>query len=316
MTVAVLTSPMAVAGGRGRIDGYRPARDLLLLTTASGSVKKIQTAPTPKVILRDADGNKEVANENELADGAKVLGVRDPDDDGEAEKVVVKELPSGSSDCSFDSSEDIDDDGSSSDESFSCSLDYDGNNESESKDCSFDKSGDQELGDRSKSLSWDCSYDYSDDENDSSWDCSFDASEDRSADESGGSADGDFSFDCSWDSSIPSDAPLWDCTLDTNALAFTCASAELQMDFGYAFDLTDVQFDAVLDFHKDYVDEEEDGASTIDCTETAGGAECSFDGDGETGTCSIDFSFSKDGDAYGGSVDGDASYSCDWEATA
>ncbi|MFP5297486.1 MAG: hypothetical protein ACLGHL_00670, partial [Actinomycetota bacterium] len=78
MTVAVLTSPMAVAGGRGRIDGYRPARDLLLLTTASGSVKKIQTAPTPKVILRDSDGNKEVANENELADGAKVLGVGCP----------------------------------------------------------------------------------------------------------------------------------------------------------------------------------------------------------------------------------------------
>lgn len=315
MAIGVLTSPAALAGGRGRIDGYRPAKDVLRVTKADGTVKRIKTSARPTVILKDADGNKEVANENELADGAKVLGVRDPDGDGEVEKIIVKELPSGSSDCSFDSSEDIDGDGSSSDESFDCSLDYDGDNESESKSCSFDKSGDQEHGDRSKSLSWDCSYDYSDDENDSSWDCSFDASEDRSADESGGSADGDFSFDCSWDSSLPFDAPLWECSLDSSGLSFTCVSAALQMDFSYALDLSDVQFDAEVDFHKDYVDEDEDDSGSLDCTETADGVDCSFDGSGDSGTCSVDFSFNKDGDANGGSVSGDASYSCSWEAT-
>lgn len=316
MAIGILTSPGALAAGRGRVDGYRPARDVLRVAKADGSVKRIDTSAHPKVLLKDADGDTEVADENELSDGAKVLGLRDPDDDGEIEKIVLKELPSGSSDCSFDSSEDIDEDGDSNDESFDCSLDYDGDNESESKDCSFDKSGDQELGDRSKSLSWDCSYDYSDDENDSSWDCSFDASEDRSADESGGSADGDFSFSCSWDSSLPSDAPLFDCSLDPATLSFTCVSAELGMDFGYEFDLSDVQFDAELDFNKDYVEDGEEDEGALNCTSAAGGAECSFDGDGESGNCTVDFSFSKDGDANGGSVDGDASYSCSWEATA
>ena len=316
LAIGILTSPGALAAGRGRVDGYRPAKDVLRVAKADGSVKRVETSARPKVVLKDADGDTELADENELSDGAKIVALRDPDDDGEVEKIIVKELASGSSDCSFDSSEDIDEDGSSSDESFDCSLDYDGDNESESKSCSFDKSGDQELGDRSKSLSWDCSYDYSDDENDSSWDCSFDASEDRSADESGGTADGDFSFDCSWDSSLPYGAPLFDCNLDSTSLAFTCASNALQMDFGYALDLSDVQFDAELDFNRDYVEEGDDEDGTLNCTETASGAECSFDGSADSGNCSIDFSFTKDGDANGGSVSGDASYSCSWEATA
>lgn len=316
MAIGILTSPGAFAGGRGRVDGYNAGKGVLRVVKADGSVKRVETSARPKVVLKDASGETELANENELADGAKVLGLRDPDDDGEIEKIVIKELASGSSDCSFDSSEDIDDDGSSSDESFDCSLNYDGDNESESKDCSFSKSGDQELGEASKSLSWDCSYDYSDDENDSSWDCSFDASEDRSADESGGGADGDFSFDCSWDSSLPYEAPLWDCSFDTTALAFTCVSSALGADFGYAFDLTDVQFDAEVDFSEDYVEEEEEDAGTLGCTSTATGAECSFDGGGESGNCSVDFSFSKEGEADGGSVGGDASYSCSWEAAS
>lgn len=316
LMLGIIGASPALARGVSRVDAFKPGKDVLRIVKPNGSVARKDVASNLKVILKDTDGNTSVANVNELADGAKVLGMKDPDDDGEIEKIILRELPSGSSDCSFDSSDDIDDDGESYDESFDCSLDYDGDNESESKDCSFDKSGDQELGDRSKSLSWDCSYDYSDDENDSSWDCSFDASEDRSADESGGTADGDFSFDCSWDSSLPFEAPLWECSFDPGVMGFTCRSDAQEMEFGYAFDVTDIQFDATVDFHKDYVSDDEDESGNFGCTSSAGAADCSFDGEADTGTCSFDFSFSKDGEADGGSVDGDASYSCDWEAAS
>ena len=300
---AAVLAPAALAQA-SRVDGYKPETRTLRVLKPSGALKRVKLARQAAVKLRDASGVTTRANLNELVDGAKILGLRDPDDDGVVEKVVLKELASGSADCSFDQS-DEDGDG---DESWDCSLDYESDHSSESQDVSFDESSSAWGPDSDKDVSWDASYSYSDDQSELDWDCSFSASESRSD----GSLDGDASFDCSWDSSEALESPLWTCDFKVGRFAFLCKAPSLDgMSFGYEFDLSDVDFAAFLDQQADYVKEADEDEGSVACSAEGGGAySCSFDTSLEAGDCDADWSYDESHTAFGGDLSGDFSFSC------
>src|SRR5215213_1551233 len=167
----------ASAGKTPQVDRYNVNKDTLTIKK-KGKTKKLDVASDVVVRLEKRSGKTTRANENELVPGADIEDIEA--DAGEVEEIDLEEQPSGSSDCSFDMSEE--DEGV--DESFDCSEDY----EDESQDCSFDQSGSKSPGDMDKDTSWDCSY-----EDDAiRWDCSYDSSQSASWDPDGGDADGDF----------------------------------------------------------------------------------------------------------------------------
>jgi hypothetical protein len=311
VVISGLISAPAMARAAGQVDEYRPRTDKLIVVS-DDAVKRKTLAGNVKVVLRDAKGRSTRADINELVAGARVLRLADPDRDKVVEKVVLRELPSGSSDCSFDTS----DDGSMS---WDCSLDFDGLDDDETKSCSFDgsedSSGGANEGDRSRDFSWDCSYDQDGDEGDFSWDASYDASEGASWDGSGGDADGDTSFDASWDSSRPLETPLFKCTIVKDPLGWRCTSSALDQEFGVTLEGAPVGFEAYLDFSADHVDLDDDETSSSCSKDGPGSFSCSFDTGAEDGDCSVDVSFdsSVDADNRGGDVSGDMSYSCSYD---
>lgn len=319
VAIAGLLAPPAAARKIGQIEKYKVGKNQVVLNKGGKAVKK-KLAGKVKVVLKSKSGEKSRKDINELVAGAKVLRLADRNDDGKIDKVVLRELPSGGSDCSFDGSEESEDPSEVSvDESWDCDLDYDGINLDISESCSFDRSEDSSSdpsgGDSSRDMSWDCSYDESDDENDFSWDCDYDASESASWEPEGGDSDGDTSFSCSWDSSVPLTEPLFDCAITQSPLGWHCTSAALDQSFGVTLDSAPVGFDPFLDFNEDYVDLDEEDASASCSNDDAGSYSCSFDSGDEFGDCSVDFSFdvSNEPDGTGGDVSGDMSYSCSYE---
>jgi len=301
---ASIAAPAALGSTLGRVDGYSKKTRTLRVHKPSGAIKRVRLGRQVVVKLRDASGKTTLTSINELVDGAKILGLGDPDDDGVVERVVLKELSSGSADCSFDQSDEEND----ADTSWDCSLDYDNGVADESQDVSFDQSSSTIGTDSDKDVSWDASYSYSDDAGDLDWDCSFSASESRSD----GSLDGDASFDCSYDSSAPLAAPLWMCDFKPGQFAFVCKASSLGgMSFGYAFDLSDTGFGAFLDQQRDYIVEGDDEDGSLACTAEGGGSySCSFETSVEAGACDADWSYDESHTALGGDLSGDFSFSC------
>jgi len=290
----------ASAGKTPQVDRYNPNKGTLAIKK-SGNVTKRDVANDLVVRLERRSGKTTKANENELVSGADIEDIES--NDGEIDEIDLDEKPSGSSDCSFD----LSDENEPVDESFDCSEDY----EDESQDCSFDQSGDKEPGDMSKDSSWDCSY-----EDDSlSWDCSYDSSQSASWDASGGDADGDFSFDCSWESEQDLAGPLFVCSFGAEGISFLCSSEQLGQQFGVSLDVDPgISLDPTVDFNEDVVDEETD-ADDSDCSGGGGSYDCSFSGDREFGDCEADFSYDESHEPgyRSGDLSGDASVSCSYE---
>jgi len=287
----------------GKVDGYKHGKHVLKLKKKGGEVVKVKTASKLAVTLIPRRGKASSGDVNDLVPGAKVL-----DTEREGAKIdglELRELPSGSSDCSFDTSES---DGEG-DESFDCSMSYEG----EKEDCSFDESSDKSAGDESSDSSWDCSFD----DDGLSWDCSYDTSQSSSTGPDGGDSDADFSFDCSWESAEKLDGPLWKCELDPPQLGFACNSSPLGQDFGAQLDTTGtgVTLGSYLDFSEDYAEEDEE-TDSVDCSKSGDALDCSFDGDGEAGDCEFDFSFDRSHEPgyVEGDVSGDGSMSCSYDA--
>lgn len=312
----LMAAPPASARALGRVDDYRPAKHRLEMMKDGRPVSR-SLAKNVRVVLQDADGRKKLADVNALVTGARILKLRDQDGNGRYDKVIVRELPSGSSDCSFDQSEE--DDG---DESWNCTVDHDGDDEDVDERCSYssseDGSSDADGGDTSSDVSWDCSYEERDEDEDEgegmSWDCSYDASESASWDPSGGDSDGDTSFDCSWESPVPLTSPLWACAIVRNPLGWTCSSSHLEQSFGVTLTGSPVGFDAFLDFSRDYIDLDEEDTTSA-CDSNGGGSfSCSFDAEGEVGGCEVDLSFDRTRDTHSGDISGDMSYSCSYES--
>jgi len=290
----------ASAGKAPQVDRYNANKDTLSIKK-HGKVRKLDVASNVVIKLEKKSGKTSRANENELVPGADIEDIEV--DDGEVEEIDLEEQPSGSSDCSFDMS----DEDESLNESFDCSDDY----EDESQDCSFDQSGDKEPGDESKDTSWDCSYE----EDGLSWDCSYDSSQSASWDPDGGDADGDFSFDCSYESEEDLAGPLFDCAFGAEGISFVCSSAQLGQEFGAVIDIdSGISLDPTVDFNEDTVDEDSD-ADDSDCSGGGGSLDCSFSGDREFGDCEADFSYDESHEPgyRSGDLSGDASVSCSYE---
>lgn len=338
--VAVLAvMPPVAAKPVGQVEDLKVGKGRLFITKSNGKTVGKTLADNVKIRLKGADGTSK-GDLNDLARGARILNLKDTDDDNEIEVVVLKELPSGSTDCSFDTDEDADEDGESFDESWDCSLGFEDDESDEDFDCAFDSSRDFSEGDGSMDLSWDCSYDYGDDTYELSWDCSMDASESYSSDaEEADAADpaepgdedpadpadpgdetdpsvieveGDVSFDCAWDSSEPLAGPLWVCSLDAATLSFECLSEELGASFGYAFDLSQIAGQSDLSFQPDNVEEGDEGdEDDLACSgDDESGYDCAFDGAMSSGACEVDWSTDHYTDANGGDTSGDLSYYC------
>ena len=296
----VAMSADAALAHKKRVNRYNHNKSTLSIKH-HGKVKQRDVAKQLVVRLERRNGKKSRANENELVPGAHVKGMKSGD--GEIEKIDLAEQESGSSDCSFDMS----DQNESANESFDCSEDY----KDESQDCSFDQSGDKAPGDMSKDSSWDCSY-----EDDTlSWECSYDSSQSASWDASGGDADGDFSFDCSWESEQDLAGPLFSCSFGAEGISFLCTSVRLGQQFGASLDVgPGISLDPTVDFNEDVVEEDGD-ADDSDCSGGGGSFDCSFSGDREFGDCEADFSYDESHEPgyRSGDLSGDASVSCSYE---
>lgn len=311
-------APPASAGPRARVDRFQPGSQRLVLVKGDRVIRK-SLSDDVKVLLKNRAGQKQRADVNELVAGAVVLKLADTDDDGDIDKAILRELPSGSSDCSFDESEESesDEEGSESsvEESWSCDLDYEGIDSDISRDCSFDMSregySEANEGEHEEEVSWDCSYDESNDEEDLSWDCSYDSSEATWWEGPEGGSEGDTSFDCSWDSSVPLDAPLWDCAITEVPFGWSCTSEKLGQSFGATLQGAPIGFDAFLDLSADHLDLDSDDSSAS-CSDDGAGFSCSFETEDSDGDCEIEFSIdeSAEPDGTGGDVSGDMSYSC------
>jgi len=291
------------AFGQRQVHRFDPAQGTLAIKK-DGKVKERDVANGLIVRLEKRNGKTRKANKNELVPGADIEDMEV--DDGEIEEIDVEQQPSGSSDCSFDTS----DQNENMDKSFDCSEDY----ADESQDCSFDQSGDKEPGDLSKDTSWDCSYE--DEDEGLSWDCSYDSSQGSSWDASGGDADGDFSFDCSWESQSDLAGPLFSCAFGAEGISFLCTSEQLGQEFGASLDVgPGIALDPTVDFNEDVVDEDGD-ADDSDCSGGGGSFDCSFSGDREFGDCEADFSYDESHSAgyRSGDLSGDASVSCSYES--
>lgn len=299
-TALLAAAGTAEAGKPSKVDSYKDAKGKLKIKERGGKYRTERVASNLEVKLT-RKGQSSPASINELVPGAKIVKLKERA--GKVRKVTLAETPSGSSDCSFDMTEEDE----PLEESFDCDRSYEG----EDEDCSFDQSGDASPGDSSKDTSWDCSF--SDDRLE--WDCSYDSSQSASVESDGGDSDADLSFDCSWESEEALDEPLWDCALASAELSFVCRSGSLGQEFGAGLDTTGtgLSLDSFVDFSDDYKTESSGESSS--CVDAAGSASCSFDGDGEVGDCDFDFSFdrSHEADFRSGDVSGDISMSCDYD---
>lgn len=314
----LLVGGPAVSAGKtpDRVGDVRAGAMKVRIDGANGVDRYRAFTKKTKVFLVDRAGNRTRADLNELGRGAKVVGKRVVD--GKIVSIALAEKgPTGSSDCSFDSSDD-DGDAVTDDDSFECSNDYDDGTVDTDSDCSYDSSSDGPASDHSLDMSWDCSYSETDDRDEDEggldWDCSFSASADTSSDADGSDTSADLDFDCSWNGAS-TDSALWNCRFIPGSLGFECNSAQLQQTFGYTIDTDDLALDGGLDFQTDIVDENT-GDDGVGCSGTAAdGHDCSVDGEAGTGDCTVDWDFDRSGATREGDVSGSLSYSCSTEGS-
>ncbi|MFC6287843.1 hypothetical protein ACFP3Q_09780 [Nocardioides sp. GCM10027113] len=314
LCLLVAGQPAVAGGGKpDRVGDVRERAMKVRVDKAGGKSRWVEVTKRTRVILKNTrTGERTRQDVNELARGAKVLGKRVVD--GRLARVVLKEMPTGNADCSFDSSEEDGDD-VTEDTSFDCSLDYDDGDTATDTDCSYDSSADGPANDWSMDTSWDCSYseDSEGDADGLDWDCSYSASAGGSEEAGGGDVDADFDFDCSW-SGAGTDAPLWDCTFLKGVMGFRCVSAELDQQFEYVLDSETMRFDGGFDFQSDLVDEDTDDNGAGCAGNAADGYECSFDGEAGQGDCGLDWDFDSSRGSREGDVSGSMSYSCSWDS--
>lgn len=317
LSLALLGSTATAAGGKAdRVGDFRPKAMKVRIDKADGADRWRQVTASTRVFVVDKAGDRTRADVDELVRGARIVGSRVRA--GEVRAITLRELAAtGSTDCSFDSSDD-DGDSVTDDESFDCSLDYDDGTVDTDTDCSYDSSRDGGVGDWSMDASWDCSYSETDDRDEDEggldWDCSYSASAGGSQDAWGGDADADLDFDCSWNGAS-TDSVLWDCRFQPGVLGFTCVSKQLNQEFGYTIDVEDMAIDGGMDFQRDVVGEETSGADGVGCSGSAAdGYDCSVDGEAGTGDCTVDWSFDRSRATRDGDVSGSLSYSCSRDA--
>ncbi len=314
LCLTLTTSPATAAGSRpDRVGDFKQKVLKVRIDKAGGADRWRTVTPRTKVFLVDKAGNRRRADVDELVRGARVIGKRIVD--GRVRSIALRERPAtGSADCSFDSTED-DDDKVTEGDSFSCSNDYDDGTVDTDSDCSYDSSTDGVANDWSMDTSWDCSYsEYADGDADGlDWDCSFSASADRYSDVDGGDADADLDFDCSW-SGAGTDSALWQCRFMPGVLGFKCVSRQLQQEFEYTIDPTDMAFEGGFDYQRDVIDEDTNVDDGVGCSgNAADGYDCSVDGEYGAGDCFVDWSFDRSRAAEDGDVSGSLSYSCSWD---
>ena len=178
VAVAVVASVASsgALGGEKTVMEYKPDKRVLKMVKDDGSVTKRKLVRRPTVKLVDRKGNVTVADINELATAGTVLRLkRKATDPKKVKKVVLRELRTGSSDCSFDAMQYKDVRGSKSFD-WGCSADLSTELESVSKSCDFDASIDVEPNERDMDMSGSCDYERETPDSSLAWDCSFDGS--------------------------------------------------------------------------------------------------------------------------------------------